>query len=217
MVYAPSSSAQGGGRARYLKQLLRWHWISSALALAGMLMFSITGITLNHAAQIEARPTTTHHTARLPVALLRELQDTVAQRKHKNTPPARLIEWAASQWQVDVRGNRAEWSDDELYIALPRAGGDAWLRVGLVDGVVEYEQTERGWVSWFNDLHKGRNTGPVWAWFIDLFAVICIMFCVTGLLILQIHAANRPLVWPVLGLGILIPVLLTLLFLHGAT
>ena len=38
------------------KTLLRWHWISSALCLIGMLGFAITGFTLNHAADIEAQP-----------------------------------------------------------------------------------------------------------------------------------------------------------------
>ena len=38
------------------KTLLRWHWISSAVCLIGMLLFAVTGLTLNHAAKIEAKP-----------------------------------------------------------------------------------------------------------------------------------------------------------------
>ncbi|NIV36045.1 MAG: hypothetical protein GWN58_43325, partial [Anaerolineae bacterium] len=33
----------------WLGTLRQWHWISSALCLVGMLLFSVTGITLNHA------------------------------------------------------------------------------------------------------------------------------------------------------------------------
>ena len=47
----------------WLGTLRQWHWLSSALCLAGMLLFAITGITLNHAAQIEAKPTITSHHA----------------------------------------------------------------------------------------------------------------------------------------------------------
>ena len=34
----------------------QWHWISAAVCLIGMLLFAITGITLNHASQIESKP-----------------------------------------------------------------------------------------------------------------------------------------------------------------
>jgi hypothetical protein len=33
-----------------------WHWINSAVCLIGMLLFAVTGLTLNHAAKIEAKP-----------------------------------------------------------------------------------------------------------------------------------------------------------------
>ena len=37
---------------------------------------------------------------------------------------------------------------------------------------------------------------------------------ITGLLILKFHAANRPFTWPMVGLGILIPFVIALLFIH---
>src|SRR4051812_14498701 len=44
-----ASPARNASRAVWLKNLHQWHWISSALCLLGMFLFSITGITLNHA------------------------------------------------------------------------------------------------------------------------------------------------------------------------
>lgn len=58
-------------RGFWLRMLHQWHWISSALCLIGMLMFTITGLTLNHAARIEASPSTEHRTLTLPPALLK--------------------------------------------------------------------------------------------------------------------------------------------------
>ena len=78
---------------------------------------------------------------------------------------------------MDVAGREAEWSKDEVYVALPRPGGDAWLSIDLEGGEVRYERTDRGWISYLNDLHKGRNTGEAWSWFIDIFAVACLVFC----------------------------------------
>ncbi|WP_028311531.1 PepSY-associated TM helix domain-containing protein [Derxia gummosa] len=199
-------------RAAWLKTLLRWHWISSALCLVALLAFSFTGITLNHAASIPARPEVTNLQADLPDALRASLA------AHDGEAPGPLPEavagWLESRWRVALAGRDAEWSADEVYLPLPRPGGDAWLRIDRETGAAEYERTDRGWISWLNDLHKGRHAGPVWGWFIDLFAVACLVFSITGLLILQAHAARRPSVWPVTGLGLVIPVLLLLLFVH---
>src|SRR5690606_37271047 len=53
-------------RSRWLKRMHQWHWISSAICLAGMLLFAATGITLNHAARIEASPEVSHWSGQLP-------------------------------------------------------------------------------------------------------------------------------------------------------
>ena len=113
-----------------------------------------------------------------------------------------------------VGGQPAEWSPDEVYIALPRAGGDGWISIDRGTGAVEYERTDRGWVSYLNDLHKGRNTGAAWRWFIDVFALGCVVFSVTRLFLLYFHARQRRLTWPLVGLGLLIPLLIALLFVH---
>ena len=215
----PSSPAAPGAlpgarRAVYLKQLHQWHWISSAICLMAMLLFSITGFTLNHAAQITATPEVTKLVAGVPAALLPELQAFAEEHADAEAPlPDNIAAWASGAFPVDLRGRAAEWTEEDAYVALPRPGGDAWLRVNL-DGEAEYEVTSRGAISWLNDMHKGRNTGPVWSWFIDIFALACVIFCVTGFLILKYHAANRPSTWPVIGLGIVLPAVLALLFVH---
>ena len=57
-----------------LGTLRQWHWISSALCLVGMLLFAVTGITLNHAGQIESKPQVQSRAAQLPAPLLATLQ-----------------------------------------------------------------------------------------------------------------------------------------------
>jgi hypothetical protein len=204
----------GAGRAVWLKTLHQWHWISAAMCLLGMLLFSATGITLNHASQIEAKPEVINRKATLPAPLLRDFARLVEQHADSRAPlPPPLSAWARSAFGIEVGGIDAEWSPDDAYVSLPRPGGDAWLRIAA-DGVAEYERTERGWISWLNDLHKGRNTGTAWSWFIDLFGAACLVFSLTGFLILKLHAANRPSTWPVVGFGIVLPVVIALLFIH---
>jgi uncharacterized protein len=212
---AKKSATKNSRRSAWLKTLHQWHWISSALCLLGILLFSFTGITLNHAAQIESHPKVTMRRAELPPALLNHAKTfAVEHAGATELLPAPLLTWLDETLAVRVGDKTGEWSAEELYIAMPRPGGDAWLRIDLIRGSVEYEVTDRGWIAWLNDLHKGRHTGDVWMWFIDIFAAGCLMFSITGLLILKFHATNRPLTWPIVGLGILIPLLLALLFIH---
>jgi len=198
-------------RGFWLRTLHQWHWISSAVCLIGMLLFAVTGITLNHASRIEAEPQVINRTAELPAALLASLGD----REEGTAPlPGEVARWLGDELSLSIGARPAEWSDGEIYLSMPRPGGDAWLSIDRESGAVEYESTRRGWVSYFNDLHKGRNTGPAWGWFLDIFAVACLVFCITGLFLLQLHARQRRMTWPMVGLGLLVPLLLALLFIH---
>ncbi|WP_443080850.1 PepSY-associated TM helix domain-containing protein [Thauera sp. 28] len=214
----PLSGTPEGNRARragWLRALHQWHWISSAVSLFGMLMFAITGITLNHAGAIESKPRIETRVEAMPTALVETLRLVAASPPSAGQSlPADAVAWVGHALDVRLPSGAAEWSEGEIYLALPRPGGDAWLRLDLEAGEAEYELTDRGWIAWLNDLHKGRNTGEAWRWFIDIFAVACVLFSLTGLLILQAHAANRPAVWPTVGFGVVLPVLLALLFIH---
>ncbi|OZI17683.1 PepSY-associated TM helix domain-containing protein [Bordetella genomosp. 7] len=199
-------------RAYWLKTLHQWHWISAALCLVGMLLFALTGLTLNNAGLIEATPHVTTRQGQLPPAVLSELKAAAAESPA--AVPAGAARWLARELDAQVGSRPAEWSAHELYVSMPRAGGDAWLSIDLGDGAVEYERTDRGWVAFLNDLHKGRNTGTAWSWFLDIFAVACLVFSLTGLVLLQLHAGQRAATWPMVGLGALVPLLLALLYIH---
>jgi hypothetical protein len=197
-------------RAFWLRHLHLWHWVSAALSLVAMLLFAATGFTLNHAGDIEAKPAVSRKEATLPAPLLSQLKAGT----DKAPLPAEIASFIGKQIGVDTGDRPGEWSDDEVYVALPRPGGDAYLTIGRKTGAIEYELTSRGWISYLNDLHKGRNTGPVWGWFIDVFAAACIVFSLTGLILLYLHARTRPMTWPTVAIGLVLPVLLALLFVH---
>lgn len=208
---ADASGAAAGRRAFWLKHLHQWHWVSSAICLVGMMLFAITGVTLNHASDIKTTPKVTTATGQLPEALRAELS---AATRVPGQVPAALVSWAEQTMSLAIGAGQPEWNEPELYVSLPRPGGDAWLTADLETGAVRYELTERGWISYLNDLHKGRNTGTAWKWFLDVFAVACVVFTITGLFLLQLHAGKRPTTWPMVGLGLVVPLLLAILFIH---
>lgn len=213
-----ASASNQQRRAFWLKHLHQWHWISSAICLIGMLMFAVTGFTLNHAGQIEARPKVVSRSDTAPrdvvEALKRAAPAQSSASNQKGPVPAALSDWLATSLDVDAAGREAEWSADEIYVGLPRPGGDAWVSVALDTGEVQYESTSRGVISYLNDLHKGRNTGHAWSLFIDAFAIACLIFSVTGLFLLKLHASGRMATWPLVAAGLVVPLLLAVLFIH---
>ncbi|HWK74119.1 MAG TPA: PepSY-associated TM helix domain-containing protein [Povalibacter sp.] len=201
-------------RAFWLKHLHQWHWLSAAACLVGMVLFSITGFTLNHAGWIAAKPQVTSSTAELPADLLKTLQSLATDEGAKHPLPVEVHRWLGEHLSVRPDDDKAEWSPEEIYVSLPRPGGDAWMTIDLESGEVTHEITDRGWISYFNDLHKGRNTGAAWSLFIDVFAFSALIFAVTGLVLLKMHASHRPATWPMVGLGLTLPLLLAILFIH---
>lgn len=198
-------------RGWWLKQLHTWHWMSAAVALVGMLLFAATGITLNHATAITATPTTIDRAGTLPPPLVRELRSPAA----TDAPlPPRVAAAVREAVGIDPAGRPGEWSDADVYVAMPRPGGDAWVSIDRTSGAITSEVTSRGWIAWANDLHKGRNTGAAWSWFLDVFAAACILFTLTGLLLLQLHARHRRATWPIVAAGVVIPLGLILVFIH---
>jgi hypothetical protein len=193
-----------------------WHWISSAVALLGLLFFAITGITLNHAESFESSQqqySTVSHD--MPSSLVTSLQEAVreyGEGEGEATEPLRA--WIREAFAVETAGRTGNWKADQIDFSLERPGGDSWLKLDLVRGVAEYHVSDAGWMAYFNDLHKGRHTGTAWAWFIDLIAGACVIFAVTGFVILKMHAVNRALTWPLVGLGILVPLAIAALFIH---
>ncbi|GAA4436183.1 PepSY-associated TM helix domain-containing protein [Bremerella cremea] len=192
--------------------MIQWHWISSAICLVGMLLFTITGITLNHPSDITVEPEVTTLSVTLPDEMIASLADLPIEG---NAPlPASLGQWLSQQFPKRIGTRDAEWSEDEIYVSMQGPGSDAWLAIDRETGDVEFEQTNRGWISYFNDLHKGRNTGLAWKWFIDIFAVATLVFCLTGLVLLYLHARHRKMTWPLVAAGLIVPLMLAMLLIH---
>jgi hypothetical protein len=194
---------------RALGTIRQWHWISSAVCLVGMILFAFTGITLNHAADIKSEPYRVTLELDVSPGML-----TLLQERSEGPLPLSVRRWLHDEHAIATPDTMAEWDEYEVYLGMPKPGGDAWLSVDLETGVLMYESTDRGWISYLNDLHKGRNTNLAWSWFIDIFSVLCLVFSLSGLWLLSRYARQRPSTWPLVGLGILGPLILSILAAH---
>lgn len=190
----------------------QWHWISGAICLVGMMLFALTGITLNHAADIPANRTVTTAEVTVSDAVVHQFLDL---EEGEARIPHELIAFMESTSGITIPSSViGEWDGIEFYAAWPGPGADSWIALDTQLAIVTFENVDRGWISYFNDLHKGRNTGDAWRWFIDIFAVACIIFSVTGMQLLMRHSNARPSTWPVTMLGVLVPFVIILLFVH---
>lgn len=187
------------------------HWISAAVCFAALALFTITGITLNHAGSIGGKPVVTTHAAQLPESLRASLGPRAA--GDDSLPPA-LDEWIGKEFDLPTGDATIEWSEDELYLSAPGAGRDAWVSIDRATGTAKSETTDRGWIAYLNDLHKGRNTGVAWRVFIDVVAAAVLFFSLTGLVLLQIQARQRTSTWPLVIGGTVFALVLMIFFVH---
>ena len=47
-----------------------------------------------------------------------------------------------------------------------------------------------------------------------MFALSCVIFALTGLALLQLYAMNRPMTWPLVGAGCVLPILIAFFLIH---
>jgi hypothetical protein len=187
-----------------------WHWISAAVCFAALILFTVTGITLNHATVFSATPVVKTGTASAPATVT----TAIAAGVDESGVPPPVAGWVADTFGVDLGAAAAEWSEEELYLSAPGPGRDAWVSIDRASGEARFETTERGWLAYFNDLHKGRNTGLVWKIFIDVVAAAVLFFALTGLVLLWIQARQRKSTWPLVTGGVGLVVALMIFFAH---
>lgn len=169
-------------------------YVSMALLLL-MLFFAVTGITLNHPNWFSGAD---QEPLREQVAIPSYLLPVDAQ-----DPQWRLAagHWLKSEWAMDIAS--ADISEDEISLVNKGPGTYRSVTLDLLDAKAYVESIDYGVVAVLNDLHKGRNTGTVWAWILDLSAVLIILFSLTGayLLLPQTKRLKKSLLYMVLVSG----------------
>ncbi|WP_375749566.1 PepSY-associated TM helix domain-containing protein [Vibrio sp. HN007] len=179
-------------------------YVSMALLLI-TLFFAVTGITLNRPELFEqSHPVITQYNLEVPTDVL---------FKHSNSfHPEKETLITFLRKETDVRGfpsdldvyttvDKGELIEGEVSMDFKGPGYNATVFVDMVSKEAEIEVTEYGVVALLNDLHKGRNSGEYWKWFIDITALLMVLFVLTGvcLLLPKKKTLNVALKWSVLG------------------
>ncbi len=187
-----------GGRHPIQRAMAKWsrwlHIYLSMVSLAAILFFSLTGLTLNH-----------------PDWFFREYSQTIEgqlnpQWLNGNGPePAdwdqtdyghqvdklAVVEYLRSQHRLHGRVGEFLSFADECEVTFQGPGYAATARIHRSDGAYQLSQTTNDLVSVLNDLHKGRHTGKIWSWVIDVSALISAAVALSGFVLVFFLRLNR--------------------------
>lgn len=156
----------------------RWlHIYLSMGSFAIVLFFAVTGLTLNHADWFSNQEKTLHSTGQMP-------QEWVRPSGHGEPQKLEIVERLRSVNKLHGAVSDFRIDDDQLSISFKAPGYSADVAIDRNTGHYDLIEVRNGFVAVINDLHKGRDAGKMWAWLIDLSAVLLTLVSLTGLLLL---------------------------------
>ncbi|PKF63314.1 peptidase [Psychromonas sp. psych-6C06] len=179
-------------------------YISMALLLV-VLFFAITGITLNRPHLfVSETPLREQHQIIVPSALFSSEKGTYSPDKTKLLHflnGQSELSGTPSVMQIFTEIEAGALIEGEISLDYKGPGYNGTVFIDMLTGIAEIETTHYGLIAVLNDLHKGRNSGQVWAWFIDASALLMVIFVLTGvcLLVPKRKSFNTGLKWTAFG------------------
>jgi hypothetical protein len=157
-----------------LASVARWlHVYLSMIGFAALLLFSVTGLTLNHPDWFAGEA---HRTlaGEMPLSWLAE-PTPLRLEIVEHLRSTHGVQGAVSDFTVDER---------ECLVAFKGPGYTADVFIDRTTGAYDGTEVRQGTIALLNDLHKGRHTGSAWSWVIDLSAVGMVLISLTGFVLL---------------------------------
>ena len=170
-----------------MKQIIRVvsHWgllLHIYISMAGfslVLLFAITGLTLNHQDFGWGEPKLTSSTIDVPLELLTHPNQTAVGNQLRGA--------------LGIRSQVTDYHEDadQIQITFAVPGRRTIVTINRADGKAGVESENRGVFGKIDDLHKGFDSGPVWYWLIDITAILLSISSITGMVTLLALRARR--------------------------
>jgi hypothetical protein len=157
-----------------------------------ILLFGITGLTLNHADWDWRTRTSETSSIMLPADLIQQPDE------KKVTEELRRL--------LGVRSPVTLYreSPEEIEVLFAAPGSRTQVLIQREDGSAAVDSESRGFLGKIEDLHKGHDSGRVWSWTIDITAILLTISAMTGIVTLASLPGRRRMgfVFGALGLAI---------------
>jgi uncharacterized protein len=162
----------------------RWlHIYLSMVSFAILFFFAVTGLTLNHADWFSSQQRTAQLKGSVKTEWVKvgeaEVNKLAIVEHLRNTHG---VKGALSDLRVD---------DSQCAVSFKGPGYAADAFINRENGEYELTETRSGFVAVLNDLHKGRDSGRVWSWLIDISAVLMTLVSLTGMLLIWFIKRRR--------------------------
>lgn len=149
-----------------------------------ILFFSITGLTLNHADFFQNTTNIIEEKGTVDSAWVIQV-DTLKIKKLE------LVEYIRAKYKIKGAVQDFRIDDREISFSFKAPGFQADAFVERSDASYILTITNQGIMGFVNDLHKGRDTGKVWLWVIDISAILMILISLTGMILLLFLKKKR--------------------------
>ena len=147
-------------------------WLS-AFAFIALFFFALTGLFLNHPDWFKPNEEEQTKKLQLPEKLITQL-------RQQENPSEALLSYVRTQEHLIGRYKSSEVLDGEVMMRLESPAGSTDIWVILDTGEVELTNKQATTVSLIEDLHRGKNSGLAWSWFIDISAVVILLLSLAG-------------------------------------
>ena len=182
-------------KIRLVRVVLWLHIYVSMFGLAAVLFFSVTGITLNHPnwffggaerqAQAEGQVDLKWlHVGPAAASAGDGSESGGEPDRSREVAKLEVVEYLRKMHAVGGALADFRVDENECTVSFKGPGYAADAFIDRESGNYNLTQTDYGFVAVINDLHKGRDTGPVWSAVIDISAVVLTIISLTGLVLI---------------------------------
>jgi hypothetical protein len=170
----PTAKPRSAFEIALYRQCRAWHGYLSAFAFIALMFFSATGILLNHPDWI-ARDTADPLEQSVQLAAI----DMAAALKSVN--PGQALAQIVLQ-KATPRGafTSADIDADQALLRFEGIKGNSDVSIDLKSGAAQISVTASDAASILDDLHRGKNAGPVWKALIDITGALLLALSVLG-------------------------------------
>jgi hypothetical protein len=154
------------------------------VSFALVFFFAVTGLTLNHADKFGDQVHTEQEKGKLNPHWV-NTPDTLKIAKLE------MVEYLRNRHGIKAALSDFRIDDAQIGVSFKGPGFAADAFIDRTTGAYDLTKTSAGFVGIINDLHKGRDTGPVWSVVIDIAAILMTLVSLTGMILLLFIRRKR--------------------------
>lgn len=179
-------------KKKFLALCRTLHVYLTMLGLLVMLLFGITGLTVNHEEWFGAtHPRATDAEGSTPRELLAA------------GDALRIVEHLRTTWHISGAMTDYDAADERISVAFKEPGQLWEVEIEKNTGRTKLHYETYNLAAFFNNLHRGRYAGPAWRWVIDVSALFIVLACATGIVLWLALPRRRLLGFIALLVGVL--------------